>query len=1237
MPTHPLLRTLQIAGIAFVLFLPFSVHAAPCGLCYAQGEDGQRIIVPLESTEVVLDVKPGLVEAEVTQTFTNRTNTALEATYLYPLPHDATITDVELRYPDHIVKSVVREKKQARQEYETAKSEGKKAALIEQHDPSLFSTAVANFLPGEKVQVVFRFNQPLTISARSVEIRFPMVTGEKYFLSEPTSDPKKPAVPIPPKVDVGAVDSHHVYAYDITISGVPATTIESPSHKIQVQTLDGDLYRVALAEDITIPDRDFVLRIETKPVSKTTPTVVTQQTPSGNYGLLTLFPPLTTPISARAQEGHDFLFLIDHSGSMQGPRISSARLGLQATLQSLVSQDRFQIVIFDSEYSFYKDEWTSASPDQVTKAIDYVSKIQANSGTEMQKALNASLDFIRARETKRQSIIIFLTDGDVGNEDPLLKLLESKIGNSRLFTFGIGEAPNNFLINKMAELGRGQARFISDDNSVARELEDLFATLEAPVLTDLRLSFMDAQGMPLPVTLFPKTPNHVFAGRPVQSVFSTDAGIPSTVLLEGCEDGKPIQIRLPLSLSVVRGFGIEKYFGRLAYDELESQRRRASSSELRGPLQAEMLRIALQYQLVTEYTSRVAIEQKISRDPNAPLRTEAVAQYHAHDQQVSGSGDDEFIVLSPFEVSTDTDSGYTCSQCLAGTRVRTNLRDVGTSISVVTRQFLDDFAVLKPEDLSPYVVLPESAPGIANSAAETSLLNELSIATVIDVATIERVNFSGVGMGPNSIDQQAASTRHSNSIVTQMGDRGIATATLKSDFSFTSDGKTPTLVVVSGSQFDKAQWSALVNSRKEFGADQLQSSLQCRSMDGYGKMQLANFSFTHSFTSTQWFETDLAWHDLRRENPRQFELRSPSQQYDGLGLFNLDLLTAETRRLQDLIANIRVGGKNQGTTVSQSWSAGAGWHRQAMDSLDPLGSNAIARQRDEFNANAIYEIRSRDERLALKTEIGASEFSLKNESSQHKSSYKLAETVSWELTRGVRAFVAADEQTLLPFASTGEVAISNGEVRSVTSSVEDRKNLQTGIQLSLLDGRIAGEFSIFHTSISGQSYRDWAWEKSHDENTTVVLPSGILRLPVSYGVWNRYEQNGFTGSLNFSLTREITGIVSWYDGWDDNGPYHGGNRRASVAVRYSFYQGMLKNFALGCAISSRNTIVYNDGYELRGGIRSDLFLGYQVHLFGQKRTQFQLNLIDLNNSSWQPTRFANDRGRQFLFSIGQDF
>ncbi len=720
---HRPLRSLAAGLLCAALVLLASPTAAAepqseCGLCYANAADGSRVVLPLESTEVVLDVQPGLMEAVVTQTFTNRTDTALEATYLYPLPAEATVTEFELRFRDRVVRSVVREKQRARVEYEAAKAEGKKAALLEQRDPSLFSTAVANFLPGETVKVVVRFIQPVALTAVGAEIRFPMTTGVKYFPADAVPGTPGNAAPTPPKVDASAVAVHHYYAYDIEVRGFPAGTITSPSHAVEVTELPGDRRRVGLAEEITIPDRDFVLRIENRPGKETQSTVVVQHTANGSHGLFTVFPPLQPPAKNADRPGRDFLFLIDHSGSMEGARMDSAKLGLQGCLAMLDPQDRFQIVVFDDTFKFYRRKWVAATPWAMTWASWIVRQVQADGGTEMQPALEASLDFCAKHDDGRDQVIVFLTDGDVGNEVQLLQLLERKIGRKRLFAFGVGAAPNAYLIGKMAELGRGQARFIADDESVARELSDLFATLATPVLTDLKLTLLDAHGAEVPATFFPQRLADVFMGRPIQAAFAAEGSMPATVLLQAQCDGKTVEVRLPVGEMTERGSGLEKHFGRMLHEELAAQKRMASGDAARcEAIEQQMLEVSLRYQLVTERTSRVAIDTEVARRPQAPIDPLRVPQYNAADQAASavlGADETEILVLSPFEVSATENTGYASATTLAGCRLNTELRDIGSAVTVVTAEFLKDIGATDNRTLLQYTASSEVGGSFGN-------------------------------------------------------------------------------------------------------------------------------------------------------------------------------------------------------------------------------------------------------------------------------------------------------------------------------------------------------------------------------------------------------------------------------------------------------------------------------------------------------------------------------------------
>jgi|GEM_PF-3488768 len=1238
------LRALPLFLTSFVGLWSLATTAAAaspaaCGFCYALQAYGQRLIVPLESTEVVLDIKPGLIEAEVNQTFTNHTSTALEAIYLYPLPHDATITQLELRYPDHVVTSQVREKKQAREDYEAAKIAGKKAALLEQHDPTLFSTAVANFLPGETVHVVFRFIQPLALSADAVEVRFPMVTASKYFPASTPVGSADASAPTPPQVDASAVSSNHVYAFDISVHGFPVRSIQSSSHRIQTTRETPDGYRVALAEEVTIPDRDLVLRIETEPTARPEPTVVTQHTAEGNFALLTLFPHLKKTASAHAQEGYDFVFLIDHSGSMQGTRIESARLGLEAALTSLSPQDRFQVVIFDSQYSFYKDTWTPVNGSTLAAAIQYVRQIQANSGTEMQPALDACFDFIQRNESPRQPVIVFLTDGDVGNEKTLLQLVEKRTNRTRLFAFGIGSEPNAFLLEKMAEAGHGQARFIHDDASVARELAHFFGTLESPVLSEVKITLLDTQGAPVNGTIFPRELPDVFVERPIQAFFWTAGPPPTALRLEAKEDGSPVRTVVALSPTPVRGDGLEKQFGRLWYDDLEKERRRASTPEQRTSIEEKMREVGLRFQLVTEFTSRVAVEQRVSRDPSAPLNSQLVPQYRAADHgSVPVKSDEDFVVLSPFSVRESEEQGYCTASSLTGSRLNGSLHDSASALSLVLpRRLLDDVGVTKLEDVVPFTLQPEHSPGIARAIGDPGLLDGLPIASPVDPATVSQIELSSGGSATSSIQQRRAGEPNRSALTLRAGDEGLATASLLSAFTLGHRDRIPVLAIFSYAQFPEAQTSLLLSVRQDFGDDRLYLSLQGRELNGYGRTRLGEVSFEHKFNNDLTLETTLAWHRLVREDPEQFARGSTSGSYEGLGFFNLDLLTAQTRRLADTVARVQLAGHSSIAAIPHTWVLRGSWHDEKSDWVTPLSALTLAPHRVVSSLDFDDQARFLRERLSLQISLGASLHRTSGETEEHRTTRHASVGLAWKFAEELHAFFNLADEASLPWVPSGEIVSSLPSPARISLPIEHRQGGQAGLRIEAFNGRLHGEVALFHQQVHNSSFRDWAWERDHAGLGAEILSGNVTRLPFGYGVASRWKREGVLGSLSFTPVPAITATASWYDDWSDQGPYRGGNRRASLLARYTFQRGGLKNLATGFAASARNTLTFDDGYKIEGGVRWDYFAAYRWRWLPGRWTSAQVNLINLTRCPWQPTRFSKDHGRQVLLSLSQEF
>jgi Ca-activated chloride channel family protein len=617
LPMKKRIPTVSATLIVILILLLVAIAARaeeppPQGLVTVDATGAKRFL-PLKSTSVRIHVTGGVAESEVVQTFTNDTNSAIEAVYLFPLPANATVTDMELKFADRVIRSVVKEKEEARTTYEKAKSEGKKAALVEQERPNMFTTSVTNFLPGETVQVSFRCIHPLEFEAGAYALNFPMTVGPRYIPGNvPAAEAERITAPIlPPKVD-----PEHRLDLVVDIRGIPVGRIDSSTHAIQIAKVSPGISEVRLASGSTIPNCDFGLRITLAPGDAPVVTTLESENNGSHYAMVNIFPPLTSKLLEAAKPmPRDVLFLIDTSGSMSGDSIGQARAGLLKCLGMLRPEDNFAIVRFSDTFSAFAPEARPADKSTLEAARSFVGNLVADGGTEMQPALENVLSF-PARDGAMR-LVVFLTDGDVGNEESLLRLINTKLGSTRLFTFAIGSAPNEFLIREMAKLGRGEARTIQSHEDIDRVMQDFFRTLDTPVLTDAELVWKDARGFELGnVEYYPARLPDLFRDRPVRVFAKLPAGFRGAVTVRASGLGHRFEENVPLDAkNNANSSALEKLFGRARIDELMVQWITNTDTATRDRLRKDVIATALEHQLITQFTSRVAVEEKISRNP----------------------------------------------------------------------------------------------------------------------------------------------------------------------------------------------------------------------------------------------------------------------------------------------------------------------------------------------------------------------------------------------------------------------------------------------------------------------------------------------------------------------------------------------------------------------------------------------------------------------------------------------
>ena len=606
-------------------------------LLYRSPISGRYEIVPLLHTDVQFDMRGSVAAATVTQQYANSSAKPIEAVYIFPLPHDAAVYDMEIRIGDRVIRSVIRERAEAKRVYEAAKSEGKRAALVEEERPNIFTTSVANVMPGDRIDVRLRYVQPLRWEDGKMRMVFPMVVGPRYIPGTQPVDhggtgwaADTNAVPDASRITPPVRNPENRSGHDISLAvdldaGLETASIKSISHEVVVRRLDDGRQRVELATGATIPNKDFVL--EVKQAETTQPRTALFLSPNGNTGetqfMLTAFPPT---VHSGERMPVEMLYMIDVSGSMEGTSIEQARGALLQALDRLRPSDRFGILAFSSGYHEFAQEPLPATAENLAAARRYVQSLQAGGGTEMLPAL---LHLMRKPEIPNYlRHIILLTDGDLGNEEEIFAALRSDLHDARLYTVAIGSAPNHFLATKMAQFGRGTFTHIADINEIREQMARLFESIESPVLTDVKLSF---EGVEV-ADVYPERLPDLFVHQPLLIFGRISQGRVGKVHLRGRAGNEPYETTIAFDASAATFHpGITTLWARQRVEELMDHWRHTDEKG-RAEIRTSIISYAIHYRLVTRFTSLVAVEEVVvnagGKSDTVPVPTELPAGWH---------------------------------------------------------------------------------------------------------------------------------------------------------------------------------------------------------------------------------------------------------------------------------------------------------------------------------------------------------------------------------------------------------------------------------------------------------------------------------------------------------------------------------------------------------------------------------------------------------------------------------
>ena len=573
------------------------------------GPYGEQGALVLEHTSVYAEVAAGLASVELTQWFANPFDMPIEATYLLPLPEGAAVNHMDMVCGDRVVEGYVMERDEARAAYDAARREGRKAALLEEERENLFRQSIANLCPGEEIEIRLRWVEQVAYEDGVYTWTLPMTVGPRF--SPPwVEDPERIATPY-------ASDGRRA---DITVAieeGLPVEGLWSDTHEIVVEDEGPWGAEVVLAAGNVTPNADFALTWTLGGEVARASAVVTRPTAAEpGYLALTIEPPGPGELDVSELRPRELIFVVDESCSMGGEPYEVAKAAINEALKHMTPHDTFNLVRFseDTGTLFESSQPSTRSTRDAAKAwlAEFV-----GGGTYMERGLVAALDGNARPGSMR--LILMLTDGFVGDDDEIRALTREHLGKNRVFALGVSASPNRSLLAGLAEMGRGAVIYHRPGASISNAVDTFYARIARPAMTDIRVDW----GGIVVSESYPSRIPDLWAGQPLRVVSRYEAAgqEAATVTVTGIVGSRPTTITVPVTLLPVEPAhtAVATLWARNKVHDLDG----AWPGHATGSRRDEIVDVALGHDLVTRYTSLVAVDDAPSGCGVAGVTVEA--------------------------------------------------------------------------------------------------------------------------------------------------------------------------------------------------------------------------------------------------------------------------------------------------------------------------------------------------------------------------------------------------------------------------------------------------------------------------------------------------------------------------------------------------------------------------------------------------------------------------------------
>jgi len=569
------------------------------------GEEKQ-IPLPLKHTDVSASISAYIATVDVTQQYHNPYDSKIEAVYVFPLPENAAVNEFIMTVGERRIRGIIKEREEAERTYAEAKAQGYVASLLTQERPNVFTQKVANIEPGKAIDINIKYFHTLAYVDGWYEYVFPMVVGPRF--NPPGSTDGVGAVArgmngkSGQKSEVQYLKPGERSGHDISLAvkidaGVAIEEVKSTNHVVAVKKGSPEQVAVKLSELDAIPNKDFVLRYKVAG-QRIKSALLTHKDERGGFFSLLVYPP--EDLKTLTRKPLEMVFVLDCSGSMNGQPIAQAKKAVERALRNMQPDDTFQIVRFSIGASQLGSAPVAATRENVRRGLTYLESLQGEGGTMMVEGIKVALDF--PHDESRLRFVAFLTDGYIGNEAEILREIHGRLGASRIFSFGVGQSTNRFLLDSMAKMGSGAVAYVSLNENAGEIMDLFFERISHPAMTNIAVNWGGMQVS----DVFPSSMPDLFVGRPVIVTGRFSGEVPAGVAIRGEAGGQVVDVAVPVDLADASSThaGLPAVWARTKIADLADRSLYTDGTELPGAIK----QVALEYGLMSAYTAFVAVD-----------------------------------------------------------------------------------------------------------------------------------------------------------------------------------------------------------------------------------------------------------------------------------------------------------------------------------------------------------------------------------------------------------------------------------------------------------------------------------------------------------------------------------------------------------------------------------------------------------------------------------------------------